>query len=83
MRQEEKKPDLLSPREIDSLLLKLEQGVDFALHRAKLWAKYAKDIMMYIEKRVRLEMEHASNLSKLAHSIRPMIKDEVSVILKV
>ena len=52
-------------------------GVECALHRAKLWSKYAKDIMTYVEKRSQLEVEYSRNLTKLAHAIRPMLKEEV------
>jgi hypothetical protein len=52
--------------------------VDFALQHAKLWSKYAKDIMMYVEKRAHIEMEYTKNLSKLAMTVRPLINEEVS-----
>jgi hypothetical protein len=61
------------------MLLKLEQGVDFALNRAKLWAKYAKDVMTYIERRTHLDLEYAKNLNKLAQTVGPSIIAEVSL----
>jgi hypothetical protein len=76
---EDKKPDNLSPQQIDGRLLLLEQGVDFALQHAKLWSKYAKDVMMYVEKRAHIEMEYTKNLSKLAMTVRPLINEEVSL----
>jgi hypothetical protein len=74
---EDRKPDNLSPEQIDGLLLLLEQGVDFALQHAKLWSKYAKDVMMYVEKRAHVEMEYTKSLSKLAMTVRPLINEEV------
>lgn len=41
----------LPPEEIDARLGRLTDGVDLALRRAKVWSKYAKDVMTYIEKR--------------------------------
>lgn len=76
---EDKKPGDLSPQKLDEMLLLLEQGVDFALQHAKLWSKYAKDVMMYVEKRSHVEMEYTKNLSKLAMTVRPLINEEVSL----
>ena len=44
----------LSNEEIDATLMKIESGVDIALQRAKVWAKYAKDVIAYVEKRTQL-----------------------------
>lgn len=43
---------------LDGLIrfLKIPEGIDLALHRAKVWSKYAKDVMSYIEKRAHLGM---------------------------
>lgn len=76
---EDKKPDSLTPQQLDGMLLLLEQGVDFALQHAKLWSKYAKDVMMYVEKRAHVEMEYTKNLNKLAMTVRPLINEEVSL----
>ncbi|GIY92572.1 rho GTPase-activating protein 45, partial [Caerostris extrusa] len=66
----------LPPEEIDARLARLNDGVDLALRRAKVWSKYAKDVMGYIEKRCITEAEHAKNLVKLAQSMRPILKEE-------
>lgn len=63
--------------QMDAVLLQLEQGVEVALHRAKLWSKYAKDIMTYVEKRCNLEIEFAKNVAKLAQTMRSALKEEV------
>ena len=67
----------LSGVQMDAVLLQLEQGVEVALHRAKLWSKYAKDIMTYVEKRCNLEIEFAKNVAKLAQTMRSALKEEV------
>jgi hypothetical protein len=67
----------LTGLQMDAVLLQLEQGVEVALHRAKLWSKYAKDIMTYVEKRCNLEIEFAKNVAKLAQTMRSALKEEV------
>ena len=43
--------------DLDSTLMKFEDGVDLALSRAKAWAKYAKDVATYVEKRAQMGKE--------------------------
>ncbi|XP_069955191.1 rho GTPase-activating protein 45 isoform X4 [Cherax quadricarinatus] len=71
-----KEPEVLTPQQIDEHLHRHEQGVEYALHRAKVWSKYSKDVMTYIEKRAQMDLEHARNLTKLAHTVRPALKEE-------
>jgi len=68
--------EILSPDQIDSLLMLHDQGVDHALQRAKIWAKYAKDVMCYVEKRTTLQLDLARNLTKLVQTCRPLLKEE-------
>ncbi|KAK8773801.1 hypothetical protein V5799_011667, partial [Amblyomma americanum] len=56
--------------------MRIDDGVEFALRRAKVWSKYAKDVISYVEKRANLEAEHARNLLKLAQTMRPVLKEE-------
>ena len=44
--------------------------------RAKIWSKYAKDVMSFVEKRTSLELEWARGLTKLAQTMRPVLKEE-------
>ena len=66
----------LTNEEVDGILLRHFQGVDHALKYAKMWAKYAKDVMNYVEKRTNLELERARGLAKLAQSTRPILTEE-------
>ncbi|RWS14840.1 minor histocompatibility protein HA-1-like protein [Dinothrombium tinctorium] len=66
----------LTPNECDNRFFRLPEGIDLALHRAKVWSKYAKDVITYIEKRTHLEAEHARNLIKLAQTMKPILKEE-------
>ncbi|XP_077549411.1 rho GTPase-activating protein 45-like [Haemaphysalis longicornis] len=69
-------PMALTGPEADAKLMRIEDGVEFALRRAKVWSKYAKDVISYVEKRANLEAEHARNLLKLAQTMRPVLKEE-------
>lgn len=75
----QQQPQHLTGVQMDAVLLQLEQGVEVALHRAKLWSKYAKDIMTYVEKRCNLEIEFAKNVAKLAQTMRSALKEEVQL----
>ncbi|KAL1433468.1 hypothetical protein MTO96_012582 [Rhipicephalus appendiculatus] len=66
----------LTGPEADAKLMRIDDGVEFALRRAKVWSKYAKDVISYVEKRANLEAEHARNLLKLAQTMRPVLKEE-------
>ena len=59
-------------------VLRLDQGVEVALHRAKVWSQYAKDVLSYVEKRTCLEMEYAKNTARLAQTMRSALKEDVS-----
>ena len=62
--------------QIDAHLMRHDLGIDLALDRAKVWSKYAKDVLFYVEKRINLEMDWAKNLTKLAQERRPILKEE-------
>ncbi|ELU00074.1 hypothetical protein CAPTEDRAFT_206255 [Capitella teleta] len=66
----------LSGEEIDRMLLRYESGVDIALQRAKAWAKYTKEIIIYVEKRAHMESEFAKNLQKHANNTRQIITED-------
>jgi len=66
----------LSGSQMDAILLSHEQGVEVALHRAKLWSKYAKVIMTYVEKRCNLEMDIARKVATLAQTMKAELKAE-------
>ena len=51
-------------------------GVDLALQRAKIWSKYAKDVINYVEKRIAMQLDLAKNLTKLVQTSRPQLQEE-------
>ena len=44
----------MSAAKMDAHMQQMESGVELALERAKVWSKYAKDVITYIEKRTML-----------------------------
>lgn len=76
--EDKKAEDLLSPKQIEAMLLQTEQTVELVLHRAKVCSKYIKDIMMYVEKKTHLDMEYAKSINKLSQTAKLLIKDDVS-----
>ncbi|XP_033122658.1 rho GTPase-activating protein 45-like [Anneissia japonica] len=63
-----------SKEEVEATLLELDQGVEIALERAKIWSKYSKDLINYVEKRMQYQMEFAKNLAKLSMATKPILK---------
>jgi len=41
----------MTPTETDARLVEVESAVEHALNRAKIWSKYAKSIIAYVDKR--------------------------------
>ncbi|XP_066479745.1 rho GTPase-activating protein 29 [Tiliqua scincoides] len=63
----------LRAEEIDSVLLRNDNGIESALSYAKAWSKYTKDIVAWVEKKLNLEMECAKNLAKIAETTKTII----------
>ncbi|XP_041064044.1 rho GTPase-activating protein 29-like isoform X2 [Carcharodon carcharias] len=63
----------LRAEEVDNMLLKNDSGIESALTYAKIWSKYTKDILAWLEKRLNLDMEYARSFSKLAESAKTSI----------
>ena len=68
--------EAISADKIDSLLMHHDCGVDLALQRAKIWSKYAKDVINYVEKRISMQLDLAKNLTKLVQTSRPQLQEE-------
>lgn len=63
-------------------LLRHPEGMNIALDQAKMWAKYAKDLVAYLEKRTAIEMEYNRSVMKNANTLKTSIGEEVSFNLK-
>lgn len=59
-------------------LLTDPEGMNRALEQAKKWAKYAKDLIAYLEKRTQIEIEYHRSIIKNAHTLKSSIGDEVN-----
>uniref|UniRef100_UPI0037E81826 rho GTPase-activating protein 29-like isoform X1 n=2 Tax=Semicossyphus pulcher TaxID=241346 RepID=UPI0037E81826 len=73
------KSDLVGPEvplsreeEVDLTLLKNDGGVESALLYAKAWSKYIKDLLVWMEKRLAMDIEYAKNYTKLAESAKTL-----------
>uniref|UniRef100_A0A8C1XFK7 Rho GTPase activating protein 45a n=1 Tax=Cyprinus carpio TaxID=7962 RepID=A0A8C1XFK7_CYPCA len=73
----------VSAQEVDILLQRSEGGVDSALNYAKSIAKYMKDIISYVDKRIALENEFSKGLQRLYQSCKQNIIQEHMPLLSI
>ncbi|KAM3844043.1 GEM-interacting protein isoform 2-T2 [Vipera latastei] len=66
-------PANMSVEEADEMLVKCEGGVEAALRYAKMWCKYIKELLNWIDKRITYEIEFAKNILKIAEAGRNII----------
>ncbi|XP_041813806.1 GEM-interacting protein [Chelmon rostratus] len=59
-----------SAQEADLALCRSEDGVETALQYTKMWCRYAKDLLAWMEKRINLEQEFAKNVMKTAEGAK-------------
>ncbi|KAM3598314.1 uncharacterized protein V6R79_016598 [Siganus canaliculatus] len=59
-----------SAQEADLALCRCEDGVETAMQYAKMWCRYAKDLLAWMEKRISLEQEFAKAVMKTAESAK-------------
>uniref|UniRef100_A0A8C2I8F1 Rho GTPase activating protein 45a n=1 Tax=Cyprinus carpio TaxID=7962 RepID=A0A8C2I8F1_CYPCA len=74
---------VVSAQEVDILLQRSEGGVDSALNYAKSIAKYMKDIISYVDKRIVLENEFSKGLQRLYQSCKQNIIQEHMPLLSI
>ncbi|XP_059495952.1 GEM-interacting protein isoform X2 [Stegostoma tigrinum] len=60
----------------DEMLMKCEGGVESALLYAKLWAKYTKELLSWMEKRISVEIEFSKNMVRMAEMTKNSINQE-------
>lgn len=63
-------------QEADLALCRCEDGVETALQYAKMWCRYAKDLLNWMEKRIGLEQEFAKNVNKAAEGARASVAQQ-------
>ncbi|NXH17064.1 GMIP protein, partial [Bucco capensis] len=60
----------LAAEEADELLLSCAGGIEASLEYAKLWCRYVKELLSWMEKRLSSELEFAKRMVKIAESAR-------------
>ncbi|CAL8303460.1 unnamed protein product [Merluccius merluccius] len=68
--------DHSSAQDADLALCRCEGGVEMALQYAKMWCRYAKDLLAWMEKRIGLEQEFAKNVIKAAEGARACVTQQ-------
>ncbi|CAI5764972.1 GEM-interacting protein isoform X1 [Podarcis lilfordi] len=66
-------PGNMSAEEADEMLIKCTGGVEAALGYAKMWCKYVKELLTWVDKRLNYETEFAKNILKIADAGRSAI----------
>ncbi|XP_074021226.1 GEM-interacting protein [Numenius arquata] len=69
-------------QEADEMLIKCEGGIEAALEYAKMWCKYVKELLSWIEKRLSYETEFAKGLVKIAEGGRNAIAQQHNMPLR-
>ncbi|XP_076609076.1 GEM-interacting protein [Chaetodon auriga] len=65
-----------SAQEADLVLCRCEDGVETALQYTKMWCRYAKDLLAWMEKRISLEQEFAKNVMKTAEGAKAIMAQQ-------
>nr|XP_057906246.1 GEM-interacting protein isoform X2 [Doryrhamphus excisus] len=65
-----------SAHEADLALCRCEDGVETALRYAKMWCRYAKDLLAWMEKRISLEQEFAKNIMKASEAAKASLTSQ-------
>ncbi|XP_062454307.1 GEM-interacting protein [Rhea pennata] len=72
----------ITVEEADEMLIKCEGGIDAALEYAKMWCKYVKELLSWIEKRLNYETDFAKGIVKIAESGRNAIIHQSNMPLR-
>ncbi|XP_048473798.1 GEM-interacting protein [Rhincodon typus] len=62
--------------EADEMLMRCEGGVESALLYAKLWAKYTKELLSWMERRISVEIEFSKSMVRMAEMTKNSINQE-------
>ncbi|NXI53276.1 GMIP protein, partial [Chloroceryle aenea] len=63
----------MTVQEADEMLIRCEGGIEAALEYAKMWCKYVKELLSWIEKRLSYETDFSKGLVKIAELGRNVI----------
>ncbi|XP_059203662.1 GEM-interacting protein [Centropristis striata] len=59
-----------SAQDADLALCRCDDGVETAMQYTKMWCRYSKDLLTWMEKRISLEQEFAKNVTKTAEAAK-------------
>ncbi|XP_015283244.1 PREDICTED: GEM-interacting protein isoform X1 [Gekko japonicus] len=69
-------PANMTAEEADEMLIKCDGGVEAALEYAKMWCKYVKELLSWVDKRLNYEVEFAKNILKIAEMGRNAVNQQ-------
>ncbi|XP_015459098.3 GEM-interacting protein isoform X1 [Astyanax mexicanus] len=72
----EEKEGSMSAQDADLAMCRSESGVELALQYAKMWCRYAKDLLTWLDKRISLEQEYAKNITKAAETAKSCVTQQ-------
>lgn len=77
-REEEEKDEgtLSIAQDADLSLCHCEDGVELALQYAKMWCRYAKDLLTWMDKRISLEQEFAKSIMRAADAAKSCVAQQ-------
>ncbi|XP_041091760.1 rho GTPase-activating protein 29-like [Polyodon spathula] len=75
---EDKELSIITAQNADAALLRSEGGVETALLYAKLWCKYAKELLAWMERRLSLELDFAKNIIRTAEAAKSSVASQVT-----
>uniref|UniRef100_A0A8C0Y3G1 GEM interacting protein n=1 Tax=Cyprinus carpio carpio TaxID=630221 RepID=A0A8C0Y3G1_CYPCA len=65
-----------SAQDADLTLCRCEGGVELALQYAKMWCRYAKDLLTWMDKRISLEQEFAKSIMRAADAAKSCVSQQ-------
>ncbi|XP_048343951.1 GEM-interacting protein-like [Sphaerodactylus townsendi] len=66
----------MTAEEADEMVSKCDGGVEATLEYAKMWCKYVKELLNWVDKRLNYETEFAKNILKIAEMGRNAVKQQ-------
>ncbi|XP_062388874.1 GEM-interacting protein isoform X2 [Sardina pilchardus] len=63
-------------QDADQALCRCEGGVEIALQYAKMWCRYAKDLLAWMDKRINYEQEFAKNIMRAAEAAKSSVSQQ-------
>ncbi|XP_052407973.1 GEM-interacting protein-like [Carassius gibelio] len=74
--EEEEKDGAATAQDADLTLCRCEGGVELAMQYAKMWCRYAKDLLTWMDKRISLEQEFAKSIMRAADAAKSCVSQQ-------